>query len=366
MECLKDCYRNKNVLVTGHTGFKGSWLSILLKELGARVTGYSLEPNTDRDNYVQTNLASKLQSYIGDIRDHRKLMQVLTDCQPDFVFHLAAQPLVRRSYMESKETFDVNVMGTINLLEILRSYPKPCAIVIITTDKCYENKESMTGYKEEDRLGGYDPYSASKACVELVVSSYRNSFFHPDTYSSHGKVISTARAGNVIGGGDWREDRLIPDCVRSIRGKKEIVLRNPMSVRPWQYVLEPLFGYLILAEKMKTKGIEYSGAWNFGPEPKSHIRVEKLVELFLSHFRYDRITYSKSAEKLHETNILSLDITKAVTQLDWKPVLTIHEAVGLTAEWYRDFEKTDVYGLSIRQIKTYMKILSQRKRFISN
>lgn len=354
MEYLRKIYKNKNVLITGHTGFKGSWLSILLKELGADITGYALVPNTDKDVYVKAELSSKINSYLADVRDYVELERAFYECQPDFVFHLAAQPLVRTSYRLSKETFDINVMGTINLLEILKAYPKPCVAVIITTDKCYENKESMLGYKEDDRLGGYDPYSASKACAELVVASYRNSFFHPDIYSAHKKVISTVRAGNVIGGGDWSEDRLIPDCIRAILANQEIEIRSPKSVRPWQHVLEPLYGYLLLAARMTEDRSKFSGAWNFGPEKESHISVETVVDRLCRHFNYDKVSYAEQNSNMHETGILCLDIEKTEHILSWKPKLSIDTALKLTADWYLNFEKEDVYQLCLKQIKYYL------------
>ena len=348
---LKNALSGKTVLVTGHTGFKGSWLCIWLNQLGARVLGYALEPYTDKDNFTVARVESKVTSNIGDIADYGKLKRVFDDYQPEIVFHMAAQPLVRLSYKQPKSTYDTNVGGTVNLLECCRLTDSVKVIINVTSDKCYENKEWVWGYRENDPVGGYDPYSSSKACSEIITSAYRSAFFDA---VEHGKAISTVRAGNVIGGGDWREDRLVPDCVKSLQSNEPIRVRSPMSVRPWQHVLEPLYGYLLLASKMYQDRQRYSGAWNFGPDHKSAITVEELVKTLIGHWGrgdYKDISRAESREP-HETRMLFLDISKAITDLGWIPILTISEAIEYTVSWYK---ASDVdYDFCVGQINAYV------------
>lgn len=346
-------YRGKNVLVTGHTGFKGSWLSLWLHLMGANVIGYALEPATEEDNFVLCGLHHKITDLRGDVRDTAHLRQVFEIYQPEIVFHLAAQPIVRRSYEIPAETFETNVMGTVHVLDAIRSSGSAKAGVIITSDKCYENREQIWGYRENDRLGGYDPYSASKGCAELVASAFRTSYFGPNS----GKTIVTARAGNVIGGGDWSQDRLIPDCMRAFIRHDPIVLRNPDSVRPWQFVLEPLYGYLLLGQKLLRDGAEYSGAWNFGPDFDSIVPVKKVVGLLASFWGNSPAFLSAAPQNApHESELLSLDCTKAKTRLKWKPQLNLQDALKYTVEWYKNDRAEDVYSLCERQIASYSNI----------
>ncbi len=352
-ENLLKVFKNKNVLVTGHTGFKGSWLVIWLLKLGANVIGYSLDPKTEKDNYVLSKLEDKIIDVRGDIRDFDKLNEVFEKYKPEIVFHLAAQPLVRYSYRYPRDTYDVNVIGAVNILECIRKYKETKVGVIITSDKCYKNNEWVWGYREEDRLGGYDPYSCSKSCVELLVASYKDSFFTEDNYLSNGKVIASARAGNVIGGGDWSEDRLIPDCIRALEEKNDIVIRSPNAIRPWQHVLEPLSGYLMLAAKMYLEGLEYTGAWNFGPEYKNIVNVSQLVERIVNVWGEGVIKLINTKKDLHEAKLLSLDINKAKYYLEWFPKWDIDMTINKTIEWYKIYSEIDVFNLCQKQIDEY-------------
>jgi len=350
-DLFNDAFKGKTVLVTGHTGFKGSWLSIWLRKLGADVIGYALEPYTENDNFVAAKLGSKIKSNIGDIEDYDKLKRVFDKYQPEFVFHMAAQSLVRLSYKQPKLTYDTNVVGTVNLLECCRLTDSVKVIINVTSDKCYENKEWIWGYRENDPVGGYDPYSSSKACSEIITSAYRSSFFNA---KEHSKAISTVRAGNVMGGGDWREDRLIPDCIKALKNNKPIGIRSPMSVRPWQHVLEPLNGYLLLASRMYEDRERYSGAWNFGPGHKSVVTVEELVKSLISHWgcgTYRDLSKGMSGEP-HETKTLKLDISKAINLLNWSPTLSMNEAIEYTVNWYK---ASDVgYDFCVSQINEYV------------
>lgn len=347
-------FKNKNVLVTGHTGFKGSWLSIWLRELGANVIGYSLNPVNKEDNFCMSGLKDSIVDIRGDIRNSALLNEVFKKYNPEIVFHLAAQPLVRYSYKYPKYTYEVNVIGALNLLEAVRSCKATKAAVIITSDKCYENQEWIWGYRENDPMGGYDPYSSSKGCVELLVSSYRNSFFNPKEYIKHNKVIASVRAGNVIGGGDWAKDRIIPDCINALRENRDIVLRNPKAIRPWQHVLEPLGGYLTLGAEMLRNNTKFSGAWNFGPVEESIVSVEEIAEKVIKYWgegSYKALKYSSGT--LHEANLLNLDISKAKFNLNWKPRWNVDKAVEKTVEWYKNYDSTDVYKLCVNQINEY-------------
>ena len=330
------CFQGRNVLVTGHTGFKGAWLSMWLHELGANVFGYSLPPDNEQGVFQAAKISSLLSDDIhADIRDPAKLTNVFHDVRPDVVFHLAAQPLVRESYAIPRETHETNYMGTCNVLEAVRERSQACAVVIVTTDKCYENKEQVWGYRENDRLGGHDPYSASKAAAEIVAASYRDSFFPVNQMHEHGVGIATARAGNVIGGGDWAKDRIIPDMVRSLIEKKAVDIRNPNAVRPWQHVLEPLHGYLSIASQLLDSRVpSASTAWNFGPGPEGHKTVGDLVSLFHELWG-DGDWEPDGVEHPHETSFLSLAIDKAVNQLGWTPTWNFRKTVSKTVEWYR-------------------------------
>ena len=319
-------YKGKKVLVTGHTGFKGAWLVAILDTLGADILGYALEPETKNCIYNEIDGNSKCKSIIGDIRDKEKLKQVITDFQPDYIFHLAAQALVIRSYSIPSETFEVNAVGTANILEAITLLNQKCTVVVITTDKVYENKEWERPYKEEDRLGGYDPYSASKACTELVISSFRNSFFNVNDFPKHQKAIVSVRAGNVIGGGDYSENRIIPDIIRALTRKEEIVLRSPKSIRPWQHVLEPLFVYLKLGILIDKDPKKYSRAFNIGPKVDDVLTVEKLVQRAIK--TWGKGEYVTTGEKkVHEAGILKLDISLIKDLLGWKPVYSPEEAI---------------------------------------
>ena len=319
-DLLSEAYKGRNVLITGHTGFKGSWLAIWLIELGANVIGFALDPPSDKGNFNLGNLKDKIIDIRGDIRDSKKLNEVFKKYKPYIVFHLAAQPLVRYSYEEPKYTYEVNVVGTLNVLEAIRATDETQVGIIITSDKCYENKESIWGYRETDEIGGYDPYSSSKGCVELLVSSYRNSYFNTRKYNDHGKVIASVRAGNVIGGGDWSVDRIIPDTINALKLNKTILVRNPKAIRPWQHVLEPLSGYLYLGSKIINENIKYSGAWNFGPNADSIITVGEIVNKVIKVWGYGKWSCPSSVgSALHEASTLSLDISKAKYNLGWIP-----------------------------------------------
>lgn len=336
-EQLADVYKGKRVFLTGHTGFKGAWLLKALSLLGATVKGYSLSPQVDNNLYGVIGGDSLCASVIEDLRNRHRLAREIVDFQPDYVFHLAAQPLVRLSYEIPSETFEVNAIGTANLLDGVRLLKKPCHVVLITTDKVYHNNEWVYPYRENDRLGGYDPYSASKACAELVIDSYRNSFFNPDRYSEHCKSIAVARAGNVIGGGDWAKDRLIPDIVRSLSKGETITIRNPDSIRPWQHVLEPLSGYLLLGAKIAEAPSAFSEAYNFGPDVNDALPVTKMVGMAIASWGSGDYQVKKTDGQLHEAGLLKLDISKAVSALQWKPRMDAAEAVRWTIEWYKNF-----------------------------
>ena len=328
-------YRNKTVLVTGHTGFKGSWLSLWLKKMGANVIGYSLEAPTN-PNHIEL-LDLDIVSIIGDIRDLDKLNKTFEQYKPDIVFHLAAQPLVRLSYENPIETYETNVMGSLKVFESCRKYNVK-AIVNITSDKAYENKEWIWGYRENDPMGGYDPYSSSKGCADLLVNSYRNSYFNINEYKkSHNTLIASCRAGNVIGGGDWAQDRLITDIMLSVSEDKKVNIRNPYATRPWQHVLEPLSGYLNIGQKLLEEKLEYSDAWNFGPSDEGSINVEQVVKNVKKH--WDKIDYAinRDPNQLHEANLLKLDCSKAHIKLNWKDVWDCDTTFKRTVLWYKEF-----------------------------
>jgi len=345
-------YTGKSVLVTGHTGFKGSWLSLWLNKLGACVTGYSLEAPTTPNHFDLLNLSNDLFSVIADIRDGENIKRVIKAQSPDIVFHLAAQPLVRASYQNPIETFDTNVMGTAHVLDACRNCESVRAIIIVTSDKCYENKNKKQGYVETETLGGYDPYSASKACAELVTRSYQNAFFSVED-ASLPCLIATARAGNVIGGGDWAADRLIPDIVRAIVSKSQLEIRYPQATRPWQHVLESLSGYLLLGQKLLQGESTFSGPWNFGPNDNDDVSVESLLKEFQILWPQLQYAVDSTPAKLHEATLLTLNSTKARARLGWNPVWAIDEALKATGDWYRAYIDTGEI-LSCNQLVQYV------------
>jgi len=353
---LKDTYANKKVFLTGHTGFKGSWMLKLLNMLGADVKGYALDPITDDDLFNLIEGDQLCQSIIGDLRDRELLKKEIIEFQPDFVFHLAAQPLVRLSYEIPSETFEINAIGTANVLDGVRLLDKKCTVVLITTDKVYHNNEWVYPYREDDRLGGYDPYSASKACTELIIDSYRNSFFNINSYATHGKSIAVGRAGNVIGGGDWSKDRLIPDIVKALKAEKPIVIRNPKSVRPWQHVLEPVVAYLSLGIKLNSEAVKFSQAYNFGPLSSDALPVEEMLNLAIHCWGSGTFEVEKNEGQLHEAGLLKLDINKAIAQLGWHPKMDAKTAVEMTMDWYREFcnNKDNIDKFTESQIIKYL------------
>jgi CDP-glucose 4,6-dehydratase len=334
-------YRGKRVFVTGHTGFKGSWLSLLLAKSGAMLKGYALTPDETQRLFTDLEPSLGMVSVLADIRDTGRLQRELLEFAPDFVFHLAAQPLVRYSYLHPAETFDVNVMGTVNLLEAVRKLNRKCTVVVITTDKVYENNEAGLPFGEADPLGGHDPYSSSKACAEIVVQSYRKSFFPSSAYLAHGKGIATARAGNVIGGGDWSTDRIFPDLVRSMEAGKELVVRNPDAIRPWQHVLDPLTGYLRLAMLLEQDPARYEGCYNFGPQPDDTLTVEELVQAALKHWGSGSYQKPNASDAFHEANSLRLDISHALNHLHWNPKWDARTAVERTVRWYKSAHESN-------------------------
>ena len=345
-------YKDKTVLITGHTGFKGSWLALWLKELGAKVIGYSLSPITN-PNHLEL-LKLDMHSIISDIRDLKKLNEVIQTYKPEIVFHLAAQPLVRYSYKNPIETFETNIMGTVNVLETCRLSDSVRAIVNITSDKCYENREWVWGYRENDPMGGHDPYSASKGCAELITNAYRNSFFNLNEYGkSHNILLASARAGTVIGGGDWAEDRLMPDIIKASSRNEKVIIRNPKATRPWQHVLEPLSGYLILGQKLLESKKEFAEGWNFGPDDESNICVEDVILCIKGE--WDKVNYEvqSSLDNPHEAGLLRLDCSKAHSMLGWKPVWDIKKTIKMTTKWYKEFYENGKI-LSLDDLREYI------------
>jgi len=330
---FENAYRGKKVFLTGHTGFKGSWMIVWLRLLGAEIKGYSLEPETPNDLYNLIRGDDLCSSIISDIRDIEKLTKEIISFSPDFIFHFAAQPLVRRSYEQPLYTYEVNIMGTANLLEAAKRLDTDCSIIITTTDKVYENREQDYAYREDDKLGGNDPYSASKAAAEIIISSYRNSFFKNKTQPTIG--IATARAGNVIGGGDRSKDRIIPDIIKGIENDESILVRNPSAVRPWQHILEPLGGYLLLGAELKKNPVSFSEAWNIGPEATDILTVKEVVEKAIATYGKGKYHTSLLSNQPHEATLLQLDITKATQRLNWKPRLNSSAAIKWTMEWYK-------------------------------
>lgn len=355
IDIFDNFYRGKRVLVTGHTGFKGSWLSIWLHELGAEVVGIGLDPATEKDNFVLSDIGTRIKADIrADIRDGERMKEIFAQYQPEIVFHLAAQPLVRLSYDIPVETYQTNVMGTINVLEAIRATGSVRVGVMITTDKCYENREQIWGYRENEPMGGYDPYSSSKGAAELAIASWRRSFFNPEKYSEHGKSIASVRAGNVIGGGDWALDRIIPDCIRALEAGKPIDIRSPKAVRPWQHVLEPLGGYMLLAKKMWESPAEYCEGWNFGPRAESISTVWEVASRVIENYGSGSLRDLSDPGALHEAKLLMLDISKAKFRLGWEPRMNIDRTVALTTDWYRRYATETVYDLCTSQIQEYL------------
>ena len=358
-------YAGKRVFITGHTGFKGAWLTEWLLSLGAKVTGFSLPPPTQPSLFEQLGLAKRMQHIVGDVRDAQALAAAVEAAQPDFIFHLAAQPLVRESYRTPVETYETNVMGTIHLLEAARQLHKPCAVVCITTDKCYENKEWVHGYREEDPLGGYDPYSSSKAAAEIAIAAWRRSFF-----KDHPVKVASARAGNVIGGGDWALDRIVPDCIRALQKREAIAVRNKHATRPWQHVLEPLSGYLWLGATLANpalanySGDKFSSAFNFGPGHDANRTVAELVEQILKHWR-GRWEDRSDPKAVHEAGLLQLTTDKASALLRWAPVWNFPETIQETVTWYAAAKPRAAGNLlrklTVRQIQDYCRAAAAKE-----
>ncbi len=355
---LRAAFCGKRVLVTGHTGFKGSWLSIWLHAMGARVIGVALDPATDRDNFVLSGIGEKIDADIrADIRDRQKMQNIFNEYQPEVVFHLAAQPLVRLSYDIPVETYEANVMGTIHIMEAIRHTDSVRAAVMITTDKCYENREQIWGYRENEPMGGYDPYSSSKGAAEIAISSWRRSFFNPADYGTkHHVSIASVRAGNVVGGGDWAKDRIVPDCIRALEADQTIEIRSPKAIRPWQHVLEPLSGYLLLAAKMLEEPTRYCEGWNFGPRTESVTPVWDVATMITKYYGKGELKDVSDPNALHEANLLMLDISKAHALLGWEPRTNIEQCCQLTADWYKRYRTENVYDLCREQIDTFLSI----------
>lgn len=354
-----DIYNNffsgKRVLVTGHTGFKGSWLSIWLHELGAEVVGIAQEPFSCRDNFVLSGIGKKIKADIrADIRDGERIKEIFQEYRPEIVFHLAAQSLVRLSYDTPVETYQTNVIGTINILEAIRVTDSVKVGIMITTDKCYENKEQIWGYREDEPMGGYDPYSSSKGAAEIAIASWRRSFFNPNEYEKHGKSIASVRAGNVIGGGDWALDRIIPDCIKALEADRPIEIRSPKAIRPWQHVLEPLSGYMLLAQKMWNEPTKYCEGWNFGPRVESISTVWDVAERVVENYGSGELKDLSNPDTLHEAKLLMLDISKAQFMLGWEPRMNIEQTIELTVDWYETYWDINVYTLNINQICKYV------------
>ena len=356
IDLFEGFFGGKKVLITGHTGFKGSWLCVWLHQLGAEVIGVGLDPYSEKDIFVSSGVGEKMKDFRVDIRDIKALRKVFVDCQPEIVFHLAAQPLVRLSYEEPVLTYETNVLGTINVLEAIRETDSVRVGVMITTDKCYENREDGRAYKETDPMGGYDPYSSSKGAAEIAISSWRRSFMNPETYDTHHKSIASVRAGNVIGGGDWAKDRIIPDCIRSIENNQPIPIRNREAVRPWQYVLEPLRGYMMLAMKMWNFPTDYCEGWNFGPRMDAVVNVWNVAEMLIREYGEGSLMDKTDPNAVHEAKLLMLDNTKAAQRLGWVPKLSVEQCVSLTVDWYVKYRHQDVYSLCVEEIEKYCKI----------
>ena len=356
---FRGAYENKTVLVTGHTGFKGSWLTLWLRSLGAKVVGYSLEPPTEPNLFTAARVGEGIEDLRGDVRDFASLAKAVRESRPDLVFHLAALSIVRESYLEPLDTYATNIMGTVHVLEAVRQMSGRCCIVNITSDKCYDNRGWAYAYRENDPMGGNDPYSSSKGCAELAAAAYRHSFFPPQRYDQHGKAMVVARSGNVIGGGDWAVDRLVPDLVRSVSRGEPLGVRNPASTRPWQHVLEPLSGYLWLGAILCEGKMNLDLAWNFGPHAGDNLTVREVVEALLAAMgrgRWVDLSEQSAADYRHEESALRLDCTKSATVLKWRPVWTIGDALQATARWYQGYYEQrsfDAREFTLRQMEEY-------------
>lgn len=356
VDIFNNFYKGKHVLVTGHTGFKGSWLSIWLHELGAEVVGIGLDPYSEKDNFVLSGIGGKIKADIrADIRDGQKMKEIFAKFQPEIVFHLAAQPLVRLSYDIPVETYEANVMGSIHILEAIRATKSVKVGVMITTDKCYDNCETLEGYVETDPFGGYDPYSSSKGACEVAIQSWRRAFFNPGDYGKkHTVSLASVRAGNVIGGGDWAKDRIIPDCIRALEAGKVIDIRSPKAVRPWEHVLEPLSGYMLLAQLMWDKPTEYCEGWNFGPEAESVSTVWEVASEVIKNYGSGELKDSSDPNAVHEANLLMLNINKAKSRLGWYPRMNMQQCMELVVDWYKRYQTEDVYSLCVEEINKFI------------
>ena len=355
-------YRNRTVLITGHTGFKGAWLSLWLNHLGSNVIGYALKPPTQPNLFELCDLNTKITSIEGDVRDFGHLKSVIQKYKPEIIFHLAAQALVRRSYSDPLETYSTNVMGIVHLLEAVRQIGGVKVIINVTSDKCYENQEWIWGYRENDPMGGKDPYSSSKGCAELITTAYTKSYFNPEYYEKHGVSLASVRSGNVIGGGDWAEDRLLPDCMKALLGNRTIVIRYPDAVRPWQHVLEPLFGYLLLAQLLYQNGPTFAGAWNFGPEDSSAKPVRWIVERILEIWGGKACWEIDRSFHPYETHTLKLDCSKAKLKLGWLPKWDLETGLRNTIEWYKAYHlQEDMFLKTMEQIKDYEEGINKRR-----
>jgi len=349
-------WTGKRVLITGHTGFKGGWLSLWLQQLGTEIVGYALEPPTRPSLFEVAQVGQGMESVIGDVRDLTHLQAVVTEYRPEIIFHMAAQALVRDAYQFPVETYATNVMGTVHLLEAVRRTGGVRVVVNITSDKCYENREWVWGYRETEPMGGYDPYSSSKGCAELVTSAYRNSFFYPADFQRHGVALASVRAGNVIGGGDWARDRLVPDIMKAFLAGQPVIIRNPDAIRPWQHVLDPLCGYLKLAEKLWQQGPDYAEGWNFGPSDDDARPVSWLVARLAALWGKNARWELDGGNHPHEAHYLKLDCSKAKMRLDWRPCWNLEQALTRTVEWYSAYaEHKDMRAVTLEQISSYLK-----------
>lgn len=354
-------WKGRRVFLTGHTGFKGSWLSLWLRSLGAEVTGFALQPPTEPNLFQQAKVADALRSITADIRDYGRIKQAIAESRPDVILHLAAQSVVKRGYDDPIETYASNVMGTVNLFEAVRQLKHHSVIVNVTSDKCYENREWMWGYRENEPMGGHDPYSNSKGCAELVTSAFRESYFAPQSFAKHGVALGSARAGNAIGGGDWTGDQLIPDLMRSFLAGKACLIRNPSAYRPWQFVLEPLRGYLMLAEKLAHDPARFSAGWNFGPADSDAKPVAWIADSLKQTWGGHASWIQDPASHPHEAHALKLDASKAKVSLGWEPALPLKHALEWIVEWYRAYEAGgDMAKLTQQQIERYEALVASK------
>jgi CDP-glucose 4,6-dehydratase len=353
-DLVKNVWQGRRVFVTGHTGFKGGWLALWLAQLGAEVRGYALDPATEPTLFAAARVGNVIEDTRGDLRDQSALDRAMREFRPEVVFHLAAQPLVRRSYVDPVGTYTTNVIGTANVLESIRTMTSVRAVVVVTTDKCYLNREWHWGYREKDPLGGYDPYSSSKACVEILSASYRSSFFPPERFAAHGVALATARAGNVIGGGDWSEDRLLPDLIRGFISGKPVLIRRPLAIRPWQHVLEPVAGYLALGERLLEGDIAFADAWNFGPWDDDAWPVGRIATEMAHRWGSGASWITDESETVHEAGYLKLDSSKARSELHWSPQLRLKSALEWLVDWYQAWQGgTDMHEFTLNQIARY-------------